>query len=523
MTRKIYLLAGLLLMTIISCHRGDKNTTTGDARQQPPNIVYILADDLGYGDISIYNPQSKIHTPHIDSLAKEGMRFTDAHAPSSVCTPSRYGLLTGRYCWRSRLPQSVLRGYGRALIEKNQLTVASFLKKHQYTTAVIGKWHLGLNWVLKEGHQSDLQVDPDNHDHARIVQDIDPDHIDFSRPVTDGPREHGFDYSYILPASLDMPPYCYVRNDTLTAPLTDHTEGNNLYPKGTPNYAIGAFWRPGLMAKDFDIRQVLPNFTNHAVSYIRKHARDDRPFFLYFAMTAPHTPWLPLKKYAGQSGAGDYGDFVTMVDAMAGKVINAIKESGIASNTIIIFASDNGPYWRPAFIKKYGHHAAYVFRGMKADTWEGGHRIPFIVRWDDKIKAGSVSNVTTTLTNLIATCSDLLTGEKQVESAMDSYSILPALLGRKDSADIPQTIINESSQGMFAVRNGKWKLIKGLGSGGFSSPVWGKPLPNGPQGQLYNLEEDSSEKHNVYLDYPDKVKKMEHLMDSIKALGPHSL
>jgi arylsulfatase A-like enzyme len=512
-----YFVACTLGLVMAGCHSGDK-APAGQGAHSAPNIVYILADDLGYGDISVNNPESKIHTPHVDSLAGQGMRFTDAHAPSSVCTPSRYGLLTGRYCWRSDLPQGVLQGYGRALISKGQLTIATFLKAHGYQTAVIGKWHLGLDWAVRPGHESALAVEP-NADSAKIAQNVDPADLDFTRPVTDGPREHGFDYSYVLPASLDMPPYCYVQNDTLTAPLTDSTPGSNVYPKGSPNYAIDSFWRGGLMAQGFDFRDVLPNFTRHAVSYIQEHAASEDPYFLYFAMSAPHTPWLPSKKFLGTSGAGDYGDFVTMVDAMVGKVIDAIEQSGQASNTIIIFASDNGPYWRPAFIERYHHHAAYVYRGMKADTWEGGHRIPFMVRWDGRIKAGTRSAVTTTLTNLIATCSDLLDGKDKVASAVDSYSILPVLLGEKDaSSRVPQLIVNESSQGMFAVRKGPWKLIEGLGSGGFSQPVWGVQTPGGPPGQLYNLQQDSSETQNLYQKFPERVQEMKRLLDSIKSL-----
>lgn len=517
MKRRIFL-PWCLLPLLAACHSGSKKPVT--AQDDRPNIVYILADDLGYGDLSVNNPDSKISTPHMDALAREGMRFTDAHAPSSVCTPSRYGLLTGRYCWRSDLPQGVLQGYGRALIDSGQLTIASFLKDHGYQTAVIGKWHLGLDWVLKPGHEDDLQVKP-NPDHARLLQNIDPADIDFSRPVTDGPREHGFDFSYILPASLDMPPYCYVENDSLTAPLTDSTAGSNVFPKGSPNYAVDSFWRAGRMARGFDMRQVLPTFTNRAVEYIQDHASGRQPYFLYFAMTAPHTPWLPAKVFHGVSGAGGYGDFVAMADAMVGRIVDAVEKSGQASRTIILFASDNGPYWRPAFIERYHHRAAYLYRGMKADAWEGGHRIPFIVRWDGHVRPGSVSDVTTTLTNLIATCSELLDGRDQVASALDSYSILPALLGMKAAADIPQVVVHESSQGMFAVRKGSWKLIEGLGSGGFSDPVWDTPSPGGPAGQLYDLRDDSSETHNLYQRFPQRVAHMQALLDSIKNLHTH--
>ncbi|CAL1518703.1 arylsulfatase [Chitinophaga sp. MM2321] len=507
--------AVMVLWLLTGCDQRAPKADSSD-HQEPPNIVYILADDLGYGDVSIYNPASKISTPNIDRLAVEGIRFMDAHAPSSVCTPSRYGILTGRYCWRSRLPQGVLRGYGRALIAENQLTIGTLLRQYNYTTAAIGKWHLGLNWVVKKGHEHALQLRENNADHARIITDMDTSDIVFSQPVEDGPREHGFDYSYILPASLDMPPYGYLRNDTLTAFLSAETKGNEVHDKDSPNYAVGAFWRPGKMAATFDFEQVLPGFTDHAIDYIRQQAHATKPFFLYFAMPAPHTPWLPAKAYNGKSGAGLYGDYVTMMDDMVGKVLQAIDSSGLSSNTIVIFTSDNGPYWRPSSIEKYNHRAAGIYRGMKADIWEGGHRVPFIVRWPSKIKAGSSSNITTTLTNLIATCSELVGGPKRVKSAIDSYSILPALLGTQDTADIPQIVIHESSQGMYAIRQGPWKFIDGLGSGGFSPPVSEAPVPNGPKGQLYHLGDDPSESKNLYLDHPDKVNLLKRLLDSIR-------
>ena len=515
--KKEICMATISLM-MCACNQSNQKTAENNHEKKLPNIVYILADDMGYGDVSVNNPESKINTPYIDQLASEGMRFTDAHAPSSVCTPSRYGILTGRYCWRSRLPQGVLQGYGRALIEKDQLTIGTFLQQHDYETAAIGKWHLGLNWVIKDGYDSVLQINENDEDHAKIIRNIDDKYIDVTKPVTDGPREHGFDYSYILPASLDMQPYCYLQNDTLTAPLNGYIQGNEVHPKDAPNYAIGAFWRAGLMAEGFDFSQVLPNFTNHVVNYIQQHAQSDKPFFLYFPMPAPHTPWLPSKEFAGKSKAGKYGDYVMMVDAMVGKVLDAINKNGLSDNTLIIFASDNGPYWRPNFIEKYNHRAAYIFRGMKADAWEGGHRIPFIVKWDGKIKAGSVSHVTTTLTNLVATCSELISGEKTVASAIDSYSILPVLLGNQNSTSIPQTIVNESSHGLFAVRKGSWKLIKGRGSGGFSAPVTYDPKPGEAKGQLYDLEKDASETTNLYLKDSQKVNELNLLIDSIMQL-----
>lgn len=479
--------------------------TKPDATQ--PNIVYILADDMGYGDVSANNPESHIRTPHIDGLAAEGIRFTDAHSSSSVCTPSRYGILTGVYCWRGSLKQGVLRGYGGAIIEKDQLTAPSLLKQYGYKTAVVGKWHLGVNWAIKKGHEQTL-----------LLPEPDPDDIDFSRPVDDGPNTRGFDYSYILPASLDMPPYCYLRNDTLTAIPDGYTEGNEVRSKDAPDYAIGAFWRAGRMAPDFDFNQVLPHLTQEATGYIARQKNSKEPFFLYFAMPAPHTPWLPSAEYKDASRAGSYGDYVSMTDAMVGKVLAALEKNGLDKNTIVIFSSDNGPYWRPFMTERYGHHATGIYRGMKADIWDGGHRVPLIVRWPGRVTPGRVSGITTSLTNLVATCSELNGGPAHVPAALDSYSILPVLLGSPDSAKVPQMIVHASSHGMFGLRNGEWKWVDGLGSGGFSTPVTEQPQPGGPDGQLYNMRSDPSETKNYCLSQPGRASAMRHSLDSIKHL-----
>lgn len=509
----------LISIIICSCHSKDDKKIAGSTQDRLPNIVYILADDMGYGDVSIYNPDSKINTPNIDAFAQEGIRFTDAHAPSSVCTPSRYGILTGDYCWRSRLPQSVLSGYGRALIEPGQPTVASLLQAHGYNTGVIGKWHLGLDWVVKPGHDTALRIPENDPSGARMIKDMNPDDIDFTKPPTDGPLKHGFNYSYILPASLDMAPYCYLQNDTLTSPLTGSTKGNELNPKDSPNYATGAFWRPGPMSPDFDFNNVLPHFTDKAVEYIQQQSHASKPYFLYFAMPSPHTPWLPSKEFIGKSKAGAYGDYVMEVDAMVARILKAIEESGDASNTIVVFTSDNGPYWRPGYIEKYNHRAASVFKGMKADIWEGGHRVPFIARWPGHVKAGSVSNITTTLTNLMSTCAEVVGEDQQSGEALDSYSILPVLLNRPDSLTAQKAIMSESSHGLYGVRKDNWKFIDGRGSGGFSDPVTYKPGPGEAKGELYDIEKDPSETNNRYLEEPGKIKELSRVMDSIKKLN----
>lgn len=489
----------------------------GSAKTKPiptaklPNIIYILADDLGYGDVACNNIRSKIPTPNIDKLAAMGVRFTDAHSTSGVCTPTRYSILTGRYAWRTPMKSGVLRGYGPPLIEKGQTTVATLLKEQGYSTAAIGKWHLGLEWALKEGHEGDLaHVDPKNKTGEAII-DLDPESLDFTKPPTDGPATHGFDYSYILPASLDMEPYCYLRNDTLVSPLTGHTDGNKL----TSGYT-GPFWRAGKMSPDFEFHNVLPNFTGQAVNYIQKQSKGSKPFFLYLAMPSPHTPWLPIPEYKGKSGAGEYGDYVVMVDAMVGKILESLKETGTADHTIVVFTSDNGPYWRQNQVEQFGHQSAGPFRGMKGDTWEGGHRVPFIVRWPGHVAPGTTSQATTTLANLMATVADITTSKSNQVLGEDSYSILPVLLGKTKTVPKQLAVVVHSSRGLFAVRKGDWKLIEGKGSGGFSVPFDEKAIQSEVPGQLYNLRADTAETANQYAKESAKVAELTLLLDSIK-------
>ncbi|MBL7814126.1 MAG: arylsulfatase [Saprospiraceae bacterium] len=474
-------------------------------KKKVPNIVYILADDLGYGDVSAYNTEGMIATPHIDKLANQGMRFLDAHSPSSVCTPTRYALMTGRYPWRSRLPVGVLRGYSTTLIEKDCPTVASLLKNHGYETAVIGKWHLGLDWVLKKEYENDL-----NTEGVGIKEELNPEHIDFMQNPTQGPQTVGFNYSYILPASLDMPPYCYLENHKLTELPTAYTKGNKLESGYT-----GPFWREGKMSPSFNFQEVLPTFTEKANDFLKKQSKN-KPFFLYLPFAAPHTPWVPKDNYKGKSKAGEYGDFVQQVDDAVGHVLHTLDSLGLSDNTIVVFASDNGPYWREDFVKRYNHSASGGYRGMKGDAFEGGHRIPFIVRWKGKVKAGTTSNAITTLANLIATCADILGIKDEKYKAQDSYSILPILLGQAEQVAHQEAVVHSSSIGFFAIRKGDWKLIEGLGSGGFTVPKEIKPKAGEATGQLYNLATDKKEEHNVYDKYPEKVKELRELLSDIK-------
>lgn len=486
-------LSVLTCCLLSQCQRPPHTARATDAtRPSRPNIIYILADDLGYGDLTCYNPEARIATPHLDRLAREGMRLTDAHSPSSVCTPTRYALLSGRYAWRSRLPQGVLRGYGRALLEPERLTVPELLQQQGYRTGVVGKWHLGLDWVLHPGHEYALAPGQPGVTPAGVVTEMAPEHIDFRQPPRNGPRHHGFDYSFILPASLDMDPYCYLENDTLLHAPTAHTPGNDLNTGYT-----GAFWRAGRMAPDFDFYGVLPTFTERALDFVRESSQRPQPFFLYWPLAAPHTPWVPTVDYASASGAGTYGDFVQMVDAEVGRLLALLDSLQLSEETLLIFTSDNGPYWRPAHIEQYDHRAAGPWRGMKADIWEGGHRVPFLARWPGKIPAASHSDATTSLTHLLATCAELLGVTLPAGAGEDSYSILSVMQGRADTVAGQPAIIHHSGQGVFAIRQGPWKYIEGLGSGGFSVPVRRDPMANEPAYQLYNLEVDPQESLNL--------------------------
>jgi len=475
------------------------------AQNKKPNIIYILTDDLGYGDVKVYNKEGKINTPNIDKLAKQGMRFTDAHSPSGVCTPTRYSIMTGRYPWRSQRPVGVLNGFSRPLMENDRATVASLLKENGYNTAVVGKWHLGLGWVPKREYAHLLA-----NKRYGIDAEMNPDHVDLAAPMTVSPNTNGFDYSYVLPASLDMQPYCYVENGKLVDPLTSFTPGK----KPDTGYA-GAFWRPGLMSPSFDFFDVLPAFTRKANQFIQLQ-HHDKPFFLYLPMPAPHTPWMPITGFVGTSGAGEYGDYVQQVDASVGAIMKTLDSMGLANNTMVVFTSDNGPYWREDYVNKFQHKSAGPWRGMKGDAFEGGHRVPFIVRWPGSTKPGAVSAATTTLANMMSTAAEIVGNTNPRYNTEDSYSILSVLKGKSTSVDNQPAVVHSSSIGYFAIRIGDWKLIQGLGSGGFTVPKQINPKPGEAIGQLYNLVQDPHEDKNLYDQNPEKVKALTEMLNQIR-------
>jgi len=466
-----------------------------------PNIVYIIADDLGYGDINCLNHECKIPTPNIDRLAAKGIRFTDAHSGSAVCTPTRYGILTGRYAWRTRLQNGVTWGYSKALIDKDRMTVASFLKNNGYATGCVGKWHLGWNWALKKG------VKPTEKFAVKHEE------IDYSKPISHSPKDLGFDYSFCIPASLDMVPYVYVENDHVLEPPTANIEGKQGYE----------FYRKGPIAPSLKLEEVLPTFTQKAVDFIQKQAdsTNKKPFFLYFPLSAPHTPILPTKEFQGKTGLGPYGDFVLQCDWTVGQVVKALEENDMFEKTLFIFTSDNGcsPMANFDHLESQGHDPSYIFRGHKADVFEGGHRVPFIASWPEKAEVVNECSDPICLTDLLATTAEIVGEKLPGNSGEDSVNFLPDLFGTTNNL-VREAVVHHSINGSFSIRQGKWKLELCPGSGGWSEPVPAKTKELGlPLVQLYNLERDIEERENLQAHYPKVVHRLTNLLEDYVKKG----
>ena len=449
-------------------------------KAESPNIVLILADDLGYGDISAFNPGSKIKTPNIDSLRNDGVSFTDAHAASALSTPSRYSLLTGRYSWRTDLKEGVLGGYSRPMIKPGCRTMAQMLSDKGYSTACIGKWHLGWDW----GYGAYAKNESD---------------VDFALPIKNGPTEKGFDYFFGIPASLDMAPYVYVENDRVTA-LPDH----NIEPQKGLLLMHG-----GIAGADFEPENCLTNIIRHGLDYIDRQKDSDKPFFLYLPITAPHTPVLPAHEYKGKTSIGDYGDFVVMIDDMVRQIVDRLRKNKQLDNTIVIFTSDNGcaPYAGVDDMERLGHFPSYIYRGYKTDIYEGGHRIPLIISWKGRFD-GRQSDALVSLSDFYATFAHMVGYELKDEEAVDSYNIWPILDGQEDS--VREDMIYESGKGYLSIRTSGLKLIFHGGSGGWGYPNSLADLGKLPAMQLFDLASDPSEKVNIIGDkrYDDEVKRL---------------
>ena len=463
-------------------------TPSPAAESARPNIVYILADDLGYGDVQALNPtRGKIRTPHLDRLASQGLTFTDAHSGSSVCTPTRYGLLTGRYAWRTRLQKGVLDGSDDPpLIAAGRLTVPALLKQHGYTTAAIGKWHLGFT---SERPASAAAEAPTPRAAAKKNKLGDAGLPAGSR-IIGGPITRGFDYFWGCSNARTMSGL--IENDRVIESL------------------------PPV--------EMLPRLERQAVNYISDHAaaaKNGKPFFLYVPLTSPHTPILPTPEWQGKSGLGAYGDFTMQTDAVVGKILATLDAHGLAENTLVIFTADNGcsPAAGTPALEKQGHFASGEFRGYKADIWEGGHRVPFLARWPGKIKPASTSSQLICHVDLLATCAELLGSPLPANAGEDSVSILPALLGT-DRAPLHEAVVHHSIHGIFSLRQGPWKLVLCPGSGGWAAPLDAAARQAGlPEIQLYHLATDPAESKNIHAENPAVVARLRTLLDRTIAEG----
>ena len=456
---------------------------------ETPNIVLILADDMGYGDPGCYNPKSRIPTPHIDRLARQGLRLTDAHAPASVCVPTRYGLLTGRYPFRSQRSERT-----ESRIEPGRLTLGGFLQKQGYRTACVGKWHQGF-----EGGKS---------------------RKDYALAIPQGPITRGFDRFYGIPASLDIPPYYWIRDDRCVTPPTAMAVDN--FSLGWTKIQ-GAFWRAGPVSPDFKFEQVLPTVKRQAVGFIDRWAADSRgdsktPFFLYVPLPAPHTPWLPSKEFRGKSGASMYGDFTMMVDATVGAIVGALQKQKISGQTLVVFTSDNGPVWYPADTKRLKHSSVGLLRGMKGDAWEAGHRMPMIVRWPGHVPEGTRSDHLWCHTDFLATVAQITGGRLPAGSGEDSVGQLSVWLDPKRAEPARRNLVSQSSGRVLSVRERNWKYIPQLGSGGFSKPRRRQPRDGEASVQLYDLSKDISEQRNLSASEPERLERMRQLARTLTGL-----
>ena len=469
-----------------------------NANKNKPNIVFIMADDMGLGDISSLNNKAKWKTPNIDKLTNNGIDFTDAHSSSAVCTPTRYGILNGRYNWRSDLKRGVHGGFNKpTLMDKKRLTVADLLRSEGYSTGIVGKWHLGVGWHSTTG--KDVKG-------GRYFKDI-----NFKKELYESPLDHGFDYYYGHPVA--NPAWIMIENNKCVAV-------SHKIIKAKPPKETGAYDLP--VTQDDDAIRML---SEKAVSFIDKQSKN-KPFFLYYPLSAPHTPIAPSKNFKGKSKFSKYGDFCIEVDWAVGQVLDALKKKGFADNTIVIFTADNGcsPAAKVYDMEKKGQFSSLHYRGYKSDVWEGGHRVPFIVRWPEVIKKAHKSDKLVSLNDFMATVADLTDYKIPVNAAEDSFSFLGELTGKKPTTEQRANIVNHSIQGTFAIREGDWKLIFAKGSGGWADKKLKKSLSKSewnklPKWQLYNLKNDPSEKVNLVAKYPEKVTELKELMTKILKNG----
>jgi arylsulfatase A len=510
MKHALIILGALLLSPLATLQ------AAGEAKPKPkPNILVILADDLGYGDVQCYNPErGKIPTPHIDKLAAQGMRFTDGHSSSGVCSPSRYTLLTGRYHWRTRLQGGIVGVFGEPLIAPDRMTIGTLAKQQGYHTACIGKWHLGWDWPITKEQRPSLSPGKQPADEATRAakkaaaasavaspEQIAAWHEIFTKPIAGGPSTRGFDL-YFGTDIPNWPPFCFIENDrTLGIPtefLPRELMGNNQASNQGP------------ALKDWKLTGILPTLGDRAARFITESARKSEPFLVYLPLTSPHTPLAVNPEWKGKSHLNLFADFVMETDAVVGRVLDALEKSGAAENTLVIFTSDNGcaPYIGVKDLETMGHYPSGPLRGYKADAWEGGHRVPFIVRWPGTVKPGSLCHQLVYQADFLRTFADVFGVKLPDNAGEDSFSLLPLLKG--DDKAIRENAVSASIHGTPAVRSGSWKYIPAPGSGG-----WGTGGDQSQPVQLYNLADDISESKNLAAAMPEKVAEMKALMEKL--------
>jgi len=457
---------------------------------------------MGQGDVGAYNKDSKIATPHIDRLSREGMKFTDTHTSSGVCTPTRYGILTGRYSWRtSRLKKGVLGGHSTHLIEPTRETVASLLKKQGYATACVGKWHLGMDWKITAPGKAGKRV---------TWKNVDP-----KAPIQNGPNSVGFDYYFGISGSLNMDPHAYIENDQIQGTLEVLKTLDEVNARGFTQPS-----KPGYAAKEYVQQEVLEQFAEKTCGWIKENK--DGPFFVYLPLPSPHSPIVPSDRFKDKSGLNQHGDFCMETDWVVGEVLKTLDELNIADNTLVVFTADNGTSPKAGFpvMAKKGHHSSWIYRGMKGTNWEGGHRVPFVVRWPSAVKAGTVSDALTCTTDLIATCAEIVGSDLADDAGEDSVSFLPALSEKAIAGEEDRLVIHHSDIGIFSIRRGKWKVMfDDFGGSKRTDPRKNEPIMNAASLQLFDMETDAVENINVAAEHPEVVETLKKELAGIIAKG----
>lgn len=499
----------LLLLLITSC-------LSVRGQGEMPNILFILADDLGYGDVGCYNPESKVPTPHLDRMASQGMLFTDAHSPSTVCTPTRYSILTGRMAFRTGMRGVFTGAGGPCMIEEERLTLGGMLQQRGYETALFGKWHVGMTFFDKDGK-------PINENGLEAVR-----RIDYSRAMPDAPIHRGFDHFF---GSVCCPTtdwlYAFIDGDRIPVPPTGIIDRGPL-----PKHAYSRDNRPGMIAPGYSMEEIDLQFLEKSLAFLDEHARkkEKKPFFLFHSTQAVHLPSFPADAFKGKTKAGPHGDFIFQLDHVVGELLKALDRHKLADNTLVIFTSDNGPEVPTilAMRRDHKHDGARPWRGVKRDQWEGGHRVPFIARWPGRIKANSKSDQVLCLTDMMATCAALTGAKIPAKDGEDSVNMLPALLGKDEGKPIRQYTLHQTMSLALAIRRGSWKYLDHKGSGGnnYGRPgTWGmkqyalpEKAPDAP-GQLYNLESDPGETTNLYFKNPEIVRELKGKLEEFKKSG----